>query len=70
MIKRKYFLSVKKGHGDGNGSYSFISRMATHKSWLADPGHVFAEMIGAARKDMEDKPGEDGALEVVCFTRV
>ena len=69
MVKRKYFLSVKKNHGDGNGSYSYSSLISTQRSWFSDSELVFSEMVEHLKKDMSDKPG-DGSLEVVCFSRI
>jgi hypothetical protein len=68
MIKRHYFMKVKKLHGDGAGSYSYQTLTFVHKSWLPHPQYVFDDAFKKMKELMSDKPGE--VYEVCSFNRI
>lgn len=69
MIKRNYHLAVRKNHGDGSMSYSFMSTTASSRSWFACPDKVLNETMQHCREQLKDKPGS-GDLEIINFSRV
>ena len=68
MIKRHYFMSVRKPHDDGSGSYSFNYVHFTMRSWLPDSVEAFNRCQKQCEKALSDRPGSL-PLEVVAFNR-
>lgn len=68
MIKRHYFISGEKLHGDGHGSYSFNFFIVTKKSWLPKPKEVFDEAFEEMKRVLKEKPGKN--CRVIAFNRI
>lgn len=69
MIKRSYFISVVKSHGDGVMSYSWAYRSFTVTSFLKWPSKkVFEHAMENIEKEMAHIPGEN--IQVIAFNRV
>ena len=68
MIKRCYFMAVKKIHGDGNGSYSFNGFTVTRRSFFPAPLIVYEKGLEHAKEQMKDKPGD--ILQIESFSRI
>lgn len=68
MIKRTYFILVRKIHGDGNGSYSFFHSVFYRRSWLPQHGKAFECAFDEAKEHMKDKPGN--TCEVCAFNKL
>lgn len=67
MIKRDYFVSVRKHHDDGSGSYSYYYAHFTRTSWLPQSELAFRDIIEEITNDMSKKPGTK--IEVIAFNR-
>lgn len=68
MINRYYFMSVKKIHDDGNGSYSFNHFTFSRKSLFPEPLKAYEGAFEDAKKAMAEKPGT--VYEVTAFNRI
>jgi hypothetical protein len=66
MIKRMYFMSGKKYHGDGAGSFGYNSSLVTYTSWL--PNHVAAFVL--ATEICESRITGKGNMQILTFNRV
>ena len=68
MIKRMYSLSVRKAHGDSNGSYSFHHLTFNRISWFSHSEKCFEDAMKHIAVMMQDEPGDK--LEVISFCRI
>lgn len=67
MIKRHYFMHMKKNWDDGSGSFSWEYYTFTMRSWFPDPQKAFYECLMILQSKVEDKPGY---CEVTAFNRI
>ena len=70
MIKRSYFMSIKKTKQDGTGSYSHAHTIGTFSSWLPKSNLVYKEIKRKLCADVSHIDGDDSTVEVVSFNRV
>jgi len=68
MIKRQYFLMVKKFYGDGSGSYSWWDCQFSRTSWLPQTEDVYKCAVAKAKDVLRDKPGDE--YHVCAFNRI
>ncbi len=68
MIKRKYFIMMKKIHADGTPGYSSHSTIHVHRSWFPDVHQAFDNAVRDIKLAMMNAPGDVFVIE--AFNRV
>ena len=66
MINREYFIAAKVTDSTG---YCYISKIGSYKSFLSNPGAVFALMTDEVKKELLST-SPTGQFEVIAFNRV
>ena len=67
MIKRRYFISVKKPMGDGSGSYSYYSMTIARRSFFPQPVSILDAATEFIAGEIKDK--SVAGLMVIAFNR-
>jgi hypothetical protein len=69
MIKRKYFLHIRKNLTDGSGSYSFSNIITTKTSWFpVERESVSEEALALSKELLGDD--ETSIFEITAFNRI
>ena len=67
MIKRRYFISVKKPRSDGSVSYSYYSMTIAKRSFFPQPKSILDEATEFITGELKNKSGT--GLMVIAFNR-
>lgn len=61
-------MSIEKPHHDGAGSYCYIAKTCTYRSFFAQPDYIYNDMATKLGDSLSDSPGKH--IRVVSFNRI